>query len=61
MLFAMFSKFEFWVESMTLLGHVLSKDKIMVDPTNIEAIHDWARTTSPIEVCSFIGLADYYR
>lgn len=59
--FAKFSKCEFWFESVTFLGHVVPNNGIIMDPKKIKAIYDWARPTSPTEVCNFIGLADYYR
>lgn len=34
-LFAMFSKCEFWLKSETILGHVVSKDGFMVDPVRL--------------------------
>lgn len=40
---------------------MVSKDGIMVNPTKIEAIRDWDRPISPIEVRSFIGISSYYR
>ena len=46
---------------MTFLGHVVSKDGIMVDPMKIEVIRGWARPISMTEVRSFVGLAGYYR
>lgn len=49
------------VEFVTFLGHVMLKDRIMVNLMNIEKVHDWVRTTSPIDVQSFIGLIGYYR
>lgn len=60
-LYAKFSKYEFWVESVPFLGHVVSKNGIMVDPATIEAIRDWARPTSVTEIRSFVRLAGYYR
>ena len=39
-LYAKFSKCEFWLEQVTFLGHVVSKDGIQVDPKKIEAIAD---------------------
>lgn len=59
-LFSKFSKCEFCLKSVAFLGYMVFKDKIIVDPTNIEAVYDWVSTLSPIEVCSFIGLPDYY-
>ena len=39
---------------MACLVHVVSKDRIMVAPVKIEAIHNWARPTFLIEVRNFI-------
>ena len=60
-LYAKFSKCEFWLESVAFLGHVVTKDGIMVDPAKIAAVRDWVRPTSVTEIRSFIGLARYYR
>ncbi|KAH0642064.1 hypothetical protein KY289_033038 [Solanum tuberosum] len=60
-LYAKFSKCEFLLESVAFLGHVVSKERIRVDPVKIEAIRDWHRPTSVTEVRSFVGLASYYR
>ena len=43
------------------LGHVISKDRITVDPNKIEAVVNWDRPTNVSEVRSFLGLAGYYR
>ena len=34
---------------------------IQVDPKKIEAVADWPRPTTIIEIRSFLGLASYYR
>ncbi|XP_075097810.1 uncharacterized protein LOC142175138 [Nicotiana tabacum] len=60
-LYAKFSKCEFWLDSVSFLGHVVSKDGIMVDPKKTEAVQKWPRPTSSINICSFLGLAGYYR
>ena len=39
-LYAKFSKCEFWLEQVTFLGHIVSKNGIAVDPSKIEAIID---------------------
>ncbi|XP_059316218.1 uncharacterized mitochondrial protein AtMg00860-like [Lycium ferocissimum] len=59
-LFAIFLKCEFWLDSVALLGHVVSMDGIMVDPKNIEAVKDWVRPTTVTEIHSFVGLASYF-
>jgi hypothetical protein len=60
-LFAKFKKCEFWLEEVTFLGHVISKEGISVDPSKMEAVVNWARPTSVHEIRSFLGLAGYYR
>ncbi|XP_050238193.1 uncharacterized protein LOC126687680 [Mercurialis annua] len=60
-LYAKFSKCEFWLDHVTFLGHVVSKDGIKVDPKKIEAVMDWQRPRSVTEIRSFLGLAGYYR
>ena len=49
------------MNSVTFLGHVISKDGISVDPRKVEAVVDWSRPTNVSEVRSFLGLAGYYR
>ena len=41
------------------LGHVISKDGIIVDLNKIEAVVNWDRPTNVSEVRSFLGLAGY--
>ncbi|GKC38200.1 putative nucleotidyltransferase, ribonuclease H, partial [Tanacetum coccineum] len=43
------------------LGHVINGDGIHVDPSKIEAVKNWKAPRTPSEVCSFLGLAGYYR
>ena len=40
---------------------MVTKKGIMVDPTKVAVVRDWARPTSPIEILSFVGLAGYDR
>ena len=44
--YAKFSKCEFWLDLVSFLGHVVSKDGVMVDPSNIEAVKNWVRPTN---------------
>uniref|UniRef100_A0A2N9III7 Reverse transcriptase n=1 Tax=Fagus sylvatica TaxID=28930 RepID=A0A2N9III7_FAGSY len=60
-LYAKLKKCEFWLESVAFLGHVISKDGILVDPKKVEAIVDWERPKDVREIRSFLGLAGYYR
>ena len=60
-LYAKFSKCEFWLDSVSFLGHVVSKNGVMVYPSKIEAVKSWVRPTIVTELRSFVGLASYYR
>nr|XP_027121946.1 uncharacterized protein LOC113738868 [Coffea arabica] len=60
-LYAKFSKCEFWLEKISFLGHVISKEGITVDPAKVEAVAEWKRPENPTEIRSFLGLAGYYR
>ncbi|XP_070041192.1 uncharacterized protein [Nicotiana tomentosiformis] len=56
-----FSKCEFWLDSLALLGHVVSGEGIKVDPRKIEAVQSWPRPTTTTKIKSFLGLAWHYR
>ena len=60
-LYAKFSKCEFRLDAVSFLGHVVSKDGVMVDPSKIETVKNWVRPTNVSEIRSFVGLASYYR
>ncbi|GKC00017.1 putative reverse transcriptase domain-containing protein [Tanacetum coccineum] len=60
-LYAKFSKCEFWLQKVAFLGHIVSADGIIMDPSKVEAITKWPRPTTVTEVRSFLGLAGYYR
>jgi len=60
-LYAKFTKCEFWLREVTLLGHVISAEGIRVDPRKIEAMMDWKHPKSVLEICNFLRLAGYYR
>ena len=61
MLYAKFSKCEFWLSKVPFLGHILSRDGISVDPSKVQEVMDWKAPTSVHEVWSFLGLVGYYR
>ncbi|GJX47714.1 zinc finger, CCHC-type, retrotransposon gag domain protein [Tanacetum coccineum] len=60
-LYAKFSKCEFWLQQVAFLGHIVSADGIIMDPSKFDAITKWPRPTTVTEVRSFLGLAGYYR
>ncbi|WMV29538.1 hypothetical protein MTR67_022923 [Solanum verrucosum] len=59
-LYAKFSKCEFWLTLVAFLRHAVSKEGVMVDPQNIEAVKIWVRTSTTTEVRSFDRLSSYY-
>ena len=60
-LYAKLSKYEFWLEKVSFLGHVISQGGKPVDPSKIEAVLEWESPKSIFEIRSFLGLAGYYR
>ncbi|GKC02086.1 putative reverse transcriptase domain-containing protein [Tanacetum coccineum] len=40
-LYAKFSKCEFWLQQVAFLGHIVSADGIIMDPSKVEAITKW--------------------
>jgi hypothetical protein len=59
-LYAMFSKCEFWLDSVKFLGHTISSKGISVDPNKVQEVMDWKPPTSVHQIRSFLGLAGYY-
>ncbi|XP_069144388.1 uncharacterized protein [Solanum lycopersicum] len=48
-LYAKFSNCEFLLDSVSFLGHVVSKDGVMVDSSKIKAVKSWVRPTNLTE------------
>ncbi|GJX29363.1 hypothetical protein Tco_0237442 [Tanacetum coccineum] len=53
-LYAKFFKYEFWLQEIQFLGHVLNGHDIHVDPNQIEAVKNWEAPRTPSEVRSFL-------
>ena len=45
----------------TILGHVVSFNKIRMDPRKVQIIKDWKEPTTVKQLQSFLGLGGYYR
>uniref|UniRef100_A0A671PPZ2 Integrase catalytic domain-containing protein n=1 Tax=Sinocyclocheilus anshuiensis TaxID=1608454 RepID=A0A671PPZ2_9TELE len=43
------------------LGHVISAEGVMADPSKVEAVKSWPIPKNQTEVRSFLGFASYYR
>ncbi len=55
------SKCSFGFSQVKLLGHIVGKNGISVDPEKVEAIQRIPIPTTPTEVKSILGLASFYR
>jgi hypothetical protein len=60
-LYAKFSKCAFWLKEVPFLGHVISAEGILVDPSKVQEVLDWKSPKSVTQIRSFLGLAGYYR
>ncbi|GAB2268306.1 hypothetical protein Dimus_038707 [Dionaea muscipula] len=60
-LYAKFSKCEFWIDSVSFLGHVIDRHGVSVDRRKVEVVESWPRPSIVGEIRSFLGLAGYYR
>ena len=59
-LYAKFSKCEFWLKEVAFLGHVISENGVVVDPTKVQDVLNWGQPTNVTEIRSVLGLAGYY-
>jgi hypothetical protein len=60
-LYAKFSKCDFFQKQVHYLGHVISKEGVVVDPNKIIYIMEWPTPKDISDIRSFMGLAGYYR
>ena len=40
-LYAKFFKYEFWLDRVRFLGHIMSEERVTVDPAKVEAFMSW--------------------
>ena len=59
-LFTKYSKYEFWLRSVTFLIHIISSEGVEVDPRKMEKVKNWPRPLTPTDNKSILGLAGYY-
>ena len=60
-LYAKLMKCEFWLDRVSFLWHVVTKDGISIDPGKVDAMSNWRRPNTVTKIRSFLGLASYYR
>lgn len=59
-LYGKFSKCDFYKEKIQYLGHIITKEGIVVDPEKIKTIMEWPIPKGVADIRSFMGLAGYY-
>jgi hypothetical protein len=59
-LYAKLSKCKLWMKQVALLGLVISKGGISMDPSKVQDVLSWNAPTSVSDIWSFLGLAGYY-
>jgi hypothetical protein len=60
-LYAKLSKCEFWISEVLVLGHIINREGLDVDPKKVTTILDWKAPKDVRGIKSFIGMASYYR
>jgi hypothetical protein len=60
-LYAKLSKYEFWIEEVLFLVHIIHKEGLAVDPKKVVDILNWKAPTDARGIKSFIRMAGYYR
>ena len=60
-LFINAKKSEFFLHEIHYLGHIVSHNKIRMDPAKVKAIVEWPQLKTVHDVRNFLGLCSYYR
>jgi hypothetical protein len=60
-LYAKLSKCELWISEVLLLGHIINRDGLAVDPKKVAVILDWKAPKDVRGIKSFIRMVGYYR
>ena len=50
----------FFASKVSFLGHIVSQDGVSPDPDNIAKIANWPTPRNVHEVCSILGMGNYY-
>jgi hypothetical protein len=55
-----FQKCRWFQKTIKLLGHMISKNKLMMDPENIEKVKNWPTPKNSKQGSQFLGFTNYY-
>ena len=53
-------KSEFFMKEIKYLGHIISKNGILMDPKKLRVIQEWPPPRNVHELRSFLGMCSYY-
>ncbi|KAL0361546.1 UNVERIFIED_CONTAM: RNA-directed DNA polymerase [Sesamum radiatum] len=59
-LYAKVSKCSFAQETISFLGHIVERGRTRMDPKKVQTIEEWQPPSDVYDLCSFLGLANYY-
>ena len=59
-LYAKYIMREFRLRSVTFLWHIISSERVEVDPRKMEAVKIWPRPLTPTDIRIFLGLPGYF-
>ena len=55
------SKYNFFQEKVSYLGHIVSRDGVSVDPAKFDKVQNCSTPENTKEIQQFLGLANYYQ
>jgi len=53
-------KCEFETQCLEYLGHIISPEKVEMDPTKLNGIQEWPQPKTTKNVQKFVGFTNYY-
>jgi len=60
-LYTNLNKYEFRLNKVIFLGHVISIEGVLVDPRKMEVVLKWEGPVNVTEIYSFLELVGYYK
>jgi hypothetical protein len=60
-MYSKLNKYEFWLNEVSFLGHIISEGGISIDPSKFKDVLSWNTPQNVLDIMSFLGLVGYYR